>query len=67
MPMTVAELEVAALEAAGGPGGGLTPAELHGAVIGIGVTDVDRILGLFPAARHKAYGGRCRYGAESAP
>ena len=39
MPMTVAELEVGALEAAGGPGGGLTPAELHGAVIGIAVTD----------------------------
>jgi len=39
MPMTLAELEVIALEAAGGPGGGLTPAELHGAVIGIAVTD----------------------------
>ena len=39
MPMTLAELEVAALEAAAGPGGGLTPAELHGAVIGIAVTD----------------------------
>ena len=39
MPMTVSELEVAALEAANGPGGGLTPAELHGAVIGIAVTD----------------------------
>lgn len=39
MPMTIAELEIGALEAAGGPGGGLTPAELHGAVIGIAVTD----------------------------
>jgi uncharacterized protein YgfB (UPF0149 family) len=39
MPMTAQELEVLALEAAGGPGGGLTVHELHGAVIGIGVTD----------------------------
>ncbi len=41
MPMTVAELEAGALEAAAGPGGGLMPAELHGAVIGIAVTDAD--------------------------
>ncbi len=41
MAMTVQELEVAALEAAAGPGGGLTPAELHGAVIGIAVTDAE--------------------------
>jgi uncharacterized protein YgfB (UPF0149 family) len=42
MPMTAQELEVLALEAAGGPGGGLTVPELHGAVIGIGVTDATR-------------------------
>lgn len=39
MPLTVQELETLALEAAGGPEQGLTVAELHGATIGIGVTD----------------------------
>ena len=42
MPMTAQELEVLALEAASGPGGGLTVPELHGATIGIGVTDSSR-------------------------
>lgn len=41
MPMTVQELEILALEAAGGPAQGLTVAELHGAAIGIGVTDAE--------------------------
>ena len=39
--MTVQELEILALEAAGGPEQGLTAAELHGAAIGIGVTDAE--------------------------
>jgi len=42
MVMTAQELEVLALEAAAGPGGGLTVPELHGAAIGIGVTDAER-------------------------
>ncbi len=40
--MTAQELEVLALEAVAGPGGGLTVPELHGAAIGIGVTDAER-------------------------
>lgn len=42
MPLTVQELEILAMEAAGGPEQGLTVAELHGATIGIGVTDRER-------------------------
>ena len=41
MTSTVDELEILAREAASGPGGGLSAAELHGAVIGIGVTDAE--------------------------
>ena len=42
MAMTAQELEVLALEATGGPGRGLSVPELHGAAIGIGVTDTSR-------------------------
>jgi uncharacterized protein YgfB (UPF0149 family) len=42
MSQTLAELELFALEAAAGPEQGLTPAELHGATIGIGVGDPER-------------------------
>jgi uncharacterized protein YgfB (UPF0149 family) len=42
MSHTTAELEILALEAASGPEQGLTPAELHGATIGIGVGDPGR-------------------------
>lgn len=41
MPLTVQELEILALEAVGGPEQGLTVAEIHGASIGIGVTDME--------------------------
>jgi hypothetical protein len=40
--ISVAELETLALEAAGGPEGGLTAAELHGATVGIGAADTSR-------------------------
>ena len=42
MSESLAELEVLALEAAGGPERGLTPAELHGAAVGIGVANPGR-------------------------
>ena len=42
MSQSLAELEILALEAAGGPERGLTPAELHGATVGIGVADPGR-------------------------
>jgi len=42
MSHTIAELEILALEAAGGPQQGLTPAEIHGVVVGIGVADPER-------------------------
>jgi uncharacterized protein YgfB (UPF0149 family) len=38
----VNELELLALEAVAGPEQGLTPAELHGATVGIGVADAER-------------------------
>ncbi len=40
--MTPGEMEMLALEAACGPGGGVSAAEIHGATVGIAVADVSR-------------------------